>query len=83
MRTAFLLAATVSLTALTGLAAQAADLDYRGPATRTLTVTRVAEACPPLPTVVKRGRRGVGEPGSFYAYWDWRPTHVCEVVIGR
>jgi hypothetical protein len=83
MRTAFLLAATLGLTALPGLAAHAADLDDRGPATRTLTVTRVVETCPPLPAVVKRGRRGVGEPGSFYAYWDWRPTHVCEVVIGR
>ncbi|MDB5544884.1 MAG: hypothetical protein JWO64_2033 [Hyphomicrobiales bacterium] len=65
--------------------AQAADVAYAAPrpAVRTLTVQRVAVNCPPLPAAVARGRRGVGEPGTFYAYWDWEPVCVDHVVIGR
>jgi hypothetical protein len=79
--------ALVILAALPCLAAsgaQAADYSYQArPVARTLTVTRVAAICPPLPAVVARGRRGVGEPGSFYAYWEWAPPRTCDVVIGR
>jgi hypothetical protein len=85
MRRAFSGLAGLSMAALPFLTfsgAQAADLTYAAPA-RTLTVQRVAADCPLLPTVVARGRRGVGEPGTFYAYWDWAPVCPRYVVIGR
>jgi opacity protein-like surface antigen len=85
MRTAYLCLAT--LPCLLAGAAQAADLDYAPGArvARPVMVTRVATAttCPPLPAIVARGRRGMGEPGSYYAKWDWRFFPTCNVVIGR
>ncbi|MDB5643004.1 MAG: hypothetical protein JWN07_2321 [Hyphomicrobiales bacterium] len=85
MRASLPVLAGACLAALPVLAggALAADASARAPAARTLTVTRVASDCPPLPAVVARGRRGVGEPGSFYAYWDWVVPASCNVVIGR
>ncbi len=85
MRKAFLVLAGAALTALPCLmsgGASAADLAERRAAVRHLTVTRVADVCP-LPAVVQRGHRGMGEPGSFVAYWEWRPTYRCDVVVGR
>lgn len=77
--------AMAALPFLTLTGAQAADVAYAAPrpAVRTLTVQRVAVNCPLLPVVAARGRRGVGEPGTFYAYWDWEPVCVDHVVIGR
>ena len=64
--------------------AQAADMAYAPrPAVRTLTVQRVAATCPPLPVAVAHGRRGMGEPGTFRAFWTFEPVCVDHVVIGR
>jgi hypothetical protein len=60
--------------------AQAADLDYgRTHHARSLTVTPVAMVvdCTPIPTIVAPGRRGMGEPGTFYARWDYRLPPGC------
>ena len=85
MRTAYLCLAT--LPCLLAGAAQAADLTYyrHAQAVRPVTVTRVAAAttCPPLPAIVARFRRVIGEPGSYYAKWDWRFFPTCDVIIGR
>jgi len=84
MRKTSLLLAT--LPCLAAGVAGAADLEVvrARPALRPVTVTRVAATtCPPLPAMVARGRRGMGEPGTFYAYWDWRFFRTCDVVIGR
>ncbi len=88
MRKMFLGFTGLAMAALPFLAldgAQAADMAYTAPrhAVRTLTVQRVAVTCPPLPVAVARGRRGVGEPGTFYAYWQMEPVCVDHVVIGR
>jgi hypothetical protein len=64
--------------------ARAADMAYAPRhAVRTVTVQRVAATCPPLPVAVARGRRGMGEPGTFLAFWNFEPVCVDHVVIGR
>jgi hypothetical protein len=82
-RALFLLAA---LPCLAGSGAVAADLDgrvYSGRAPA-VTVTRMAAAdCQPVPTMVAPGRRGMGEPGTFYAYWELRTPYYCSHVIDR
>ena len=85
MRPSLSVLAGLCLSALPGFGALAADLSDapRARMARPLTVTRAAHACPPLPTVIAHGRRGIGEPGSFYAYWDWVGPPTCAVVIGR
>jgi hypothetical protein len=88
MRQTFLGLAGLAMAALPFIpldSAQAADVAYVAPrpAVRALTVQRVALNCPPLPVVSARGRRGVGEPGTFYAYWNFAPVCVDHVVIGR
>lgn len=83
MRTAFLFLAALPCLAASG--ARAADVTVAPQKTsaRMLNVAEVATSCPPVPAIVARGRRGMGEPGSFYAYWDWRFFKTCNVVIGR
>ncbi len=83
MRTQLLaLAALSCLAALTCLAApsgaRAADYDGRLHPIRPLIVTRVVFLdCQPRPTIVAPGRRGMGEPGTFYARWDWLVPEAC------
>ena len=76
--------AMAALPCLTLNGAQAADMAYAPRHdVRTLTVQRVAVTCPPLPVAVARGRRGMGEPGTFRAFWNFEPVCVDHVVIGR
>lgn len=73
-----------ALPCLAAGAAAAADLDYVAPRqVRAVTVTHAALACPPVPAVAARGRRGMGEPGTFYAYWGWKIPYSCNFVFGR
>jgi hypothetical protein len=69
----------ITLALLSAGSAQAADLHYgRGHHVDALTVTRVAVVdCTPIPTIVAPGRRGMGEPGTFYARWDYRVPRYC------
>lgn len=83
MRKAFAVSMGLAATALTLASAAAADLTRSRPAARPIVVSRIAAPCPPLPALTARGRRGVGEPGTFYGYWDWAPPRTCIVAIGR
>jgi hypothetical protein len=63
--------------------AQAADMDVRTVAPsgeRQLTITRtaaVAVDCSVRPVIVAPGRRGMGEPGTYYARWDFGVPAGC------
>lgn len=69
----------ITLALLGAGSAQAADLHYeRGHHVHALTVTHVTVVdCTPIPTIVAPGRRGMGEPGTFYARWDYRVPRYC------
>lgn len=85
MRTSLLLLAA-ALPCMTAGAAAGADLAVADRARAEYAVplrAAAAAACPAIPMVVKRGRRGMGEPGSFYAWWDWRTPWACNMVFGR
>lgn len=77
------LAATAFIATLAAGSAFAADMgaDARYPGARTLTVQRTAVAldCTPIPTIVAPGRRGMGEPGTYYARWDYRVPRACRI----
>lgn len=75
----FALAAALPLMALGP--AQAADMGAPASQTsvRQLTVTRTAMVvdCSVRPLIVAPGRRGMGEPGTFYARWDYGVPAGC------
>ncbi|MBX9739266.1 MAG: hypothetical protein K2X62_04305 [Beijerinckiaceae bacterium] len=77
---------SVSLAAIAGLLAvtapQAADFEGRA-ASRPLTVTRVTTVvdCSLRPIIVAPGRRGMGEPGTYFARWEYGVPAGCERPI--